>query len=427
MFFLKKNKNIQNKILFFLLIAISATLTFFIFNQDRGGETEDIQIEGEKHIIVFVREGCGACAKEEAFLSKIKNKNVKPEFLDIGEGENYQKFLAVVEKYELTKVTPITLAGGKALIGFDSAESTGQEILSIADSKYNSLEKYLNQNEKFESTDSDSSGFCAVTGAEACSQDEIQKDTLEKIKIPFWGVTETKDFSLFSLATILGFIDGFNPCAMWVLVAFLIALSQVGSQSKMIFVAGIFIVAEAVMYFLILNVWYLTWDFIKLDKLVLPLIGLLSLGAGIYFLYKFRKNKGQLVCDVTSIEHQRKTTTRIKDIATNPLSILVTFVIIGLAFSVNIIEFACSIGLAQSFTKILEINSVSFWMQQFYIGIYTLFYMVDDFIVFGLAIFGYRKFYQFGAKYSNLALLIGGILLIIIGVLMLSGKNIFVF
>lgn len=409
--------------LYFIFLIFGLVLSLFSFNYGEANNAEEIQ--QDKYIIVFVREGCGACAKEKEFLSNVNDSSLNVEFLDIGEKENYETFERVTKKYNLSKVTPITLVGGELLIGFDSPDLMGRKIISLADGRYQVASDYFNRDNEIEG--GDASGFCSITGAEACSQDEIQKDTLEKIKIPFWGVIETKDFSLFSLAAILGFIDGFNPCAMWVLVAFLIALSQVGSQSKMIFVAGIFILAEAVMYFLILNVWYLTWDFIKLDKLVLPMIGLLSLGAGIYFLYKFRKNKGQLVCDVTSIEHQRKTTTRIKDIATNPLSILGTFIIIGLAFSVNIIEFACSIGLAQSFTKILEINSVSFWVQQFYIGIYTLFYMVDDFIVFGLAIFGYRKFYQFGAKYSNLALLIGGILLIIIGILMLSGKNIFVF
>ena len=407
---------------YFIFLIFGLVLSLFSFNYGEANNAEEIQ--QDKYIIVFVREGCGACAKEKEFLSNVNDSSLNVEFLDIGEKENYETFERVTKKYNLSKVTPITLTGGEVIVGFDNAESIGKKIIDLAENKHKDVVTYLEEGYKLKDNGAE---VCALSGAEACSQNEIKESTLEKVEVPFLGVIETKDFSLFSLAAILGFIDGFNPCAMWVLVAFLIALSQVGSQSKMIFVAGIFILAEAVMYFLILNVWYLTWDFIKLDKLVLPMIGLLSLGAGIYFLYKFRKNKGQLVCDVTSIEHQRKTTTRIKDIATNPLSILGTFIIIGLAFSVNIIEFACSIGLAQSFTKILEINSVSFWVQQFYIGIYTLFYMVDDFIVFGLAIFGYRKFYQFGAKYSNLALLIGGILLIIIGALMLSGKNIFVF
>ncbi|MFZ2154303.1 MAG: glutaredoxin [Candidatus Moraniibacteriota bacterium] len=411
----KGNKILKGIVLF----AASAIFLFFANNAVFAQEVSTT----DKYIFVFVRENCSYCAKEEAFLKTIKDSKFKITFLDIADKNNYTNFLKIVEKNNLSKVTPITLVGGEVLVGFDSVELTGKKIVDLANNQHASVNAYLKETSEI-NTDSE---VCKVTGEDACSQSEIKKDALEKIKIPFFGVIEVKDFSLFSISFILGFIDGFNPCAMWVLVAFLIALSQVGNQLKMIIVAGLFIVAESVMYFMILNVWYRTWDFIKLDWLMLPLVGLLSLGGGIYFLYKFRKNKGELVCDVTSLEHQRKTTTKIKDIATKPLNILGALVIIGLAFSVNIIEFACSVGLAQSFTKILEINTLSFLTQQWYIGVYTFAYMIDDFIVFGLAIFGYRKFYQFGAKYSNLALLIGGIILIILGILMLSGKNVFVF
>lgn len=400
--------------LFFLFV-------FFVFG---GGQKSLAQLDKqEKYVFVFVKDGCTACAREEAFLKTIKDDSIKITLLNIGEKENYDNFLKIVEKNKLSKVTPITLVGGEVLVGFDGPELAGQKIISLADNQNSSLSSYLGDKNQIE----ESSGVCKITGEDACSKSQIEENSLQKIKVPFLGVIDTKDFSLMSLSIIIGFIDGFNPCAMWVLVAFLIALSQVGNQLKMFIVAGLFVVAESIMYFFILNVWYNAWDFVKLDWIVVPVVGLISIGAGGYFLYKFKKNDGKLVCDVTSIEHQRKTTTKIKDIATSPLTILGALMIIGLAFSVNIIEFACSVGLPQSFTKILELNDLGFLSRQFYILIYTLFYMADDFIIFALAIFGYRKFYQFGAKYSNLALLIGGILLIIIGVLMIFGKNIFVF
>lgn len=378
----------------------------------------------EKYVFVFVREGCTACAREEAFLKTIGD-NIKVTLLDIGKKENYDNFLNITDKNKISRVTPITLVGGEVLVGFDSAQITGKKIIDLADADHKNIEFYLKGDSTVE--ENNDAGVCKLSGEDACAADEVAKDDLEKIKIPIFGIIDTKDFSLASLAIIIGFIDGFNPCAMWVLVAFLIALSQVGSRSRMIAIAGLFIVAESIMYFFILNVWYQTWDFVKLDWIVVPLVGILSIAGGIYFLYKFKKNNGQLICDVTSLEHQRKTTTKIKNIATQPLTIIGAIVIIGLAFSVNIIEFACSVGLPQSFTKILEINDVGFWGRQFYIGMYTLFYMADDFIIFTLAILGYQKFHQFGAKYSNLALLIGGIILIILGALMLAGKNIFVF
>jgi hypothetical protein len=78
---------------------------------------------------------------------------------------------------------------------------------------------------------------------------------------------------------------------------------------------------------------------------------------------------------------------RIKYIASQPMTIGVFFLTIFLAFSVNIIEFACSIGIPQAFTKILEMSILTPIQKQMYLLLYTLFYMVDDLIVFGVALY----------------------------------------
>ena len=214
-------------------------------------------------------------------------------------------------------------------------------------------------------------------------------------------------------------IDGFNPCAMWVLITFLILLSQIGDKRKMMLVAGIFIVAEAIMYNLILNVWFTTWDFVGLDALVTPLVGILAVGGGLFFLYRYRKNRNKpLVCDITDIDTQYSTTQKIQDLITKPTTIFTILGIIAIAFSVNIIEFACSIGVPQAYTKILELNNLDFITRQFYILIYTLGYMVYDVVVFGLAIWGFSKLEAHGHKYAQLSLLIGGILMLVLGAIL---------
>ncbi|KKP81474.1 MAG: Glutaredoxin domain protein [Candidatus Moranbacteria bacterium GW2011_GWF2_35_54] len=216
-----KINNFQNKFSsLFLVVGFFAIVLLGI-----GGILNKAQAQennADKYIFVFVREGCSACAREEAFLKNIKDKNIKITLLDIDKKDNYDNFSKIIEKNKLSK-----------LVGFDSAELTGKKILSLADENYKDVGNYL---EEQSLTENNAQGVCQLSGESACSQGEIKKDTLEKVKVPFVGVIETKDFSLFSLAALLGFIDGFNPCAMWVLVAFLIALSQVGNQFKMIVV-----------------------------------------------------------------------------------------------------------------------------------------------------------------------------------------------
>jgi len=236
-------------------------------------------------------------------------------------------------------------------------------------------------------------------------------------------VVDLQTLSLTSLAIVLGTVDGFNPCAMWVLVTFLLVLMQVGNRRRMFQIAGLFILAEAAMYALILNVWYSAWDFVGLDQIVTPIIGVLAIGGGVYFLYKYhRDRKAALVCDVTDLETQGKIQSRIQEIAKAPLTIAAIGAVIAIAFSVNIIEFACSVGIPQAFTKILELNHLSFWGTQGYTLMYIFFYMIDDFVVFGLALWGIDKLHS-AQKYSHASLLIGGILMIILGGLLSFAPN----
>ena len=269
--------------------------------------------------------------------------------------------------------------------------------------------------------DSFNGAGCDENGTECGT---LTNPNMYMFNLPIIGVIDFKSFSLFSLSAILGTIDGFNPCAMWVLITFLVLLTQVGDRKKMIFVAGLFILAEAVMYNLILNVWFTTWDFVGLDGIVTPLVGFLALGGGVFFLYRYRKNRFQpLICDISDLESQGKTVAKIQKIIAQPTTILTVVAIIAIAFSVNIIEFACSIGIPQAYTKILELNDLSFVSRQFYILIYTLGYMVDDFVVFGLAIWGFSRLESHGHKYSQLSLLIGGILMLVLGTLLITDPS----
>jgi uncharacterized protein (UPF0333 family) len=195
----------------------------------------------------------------------------------------------------------------------------------------------------------------------------------------------------------------------------------------MIVLAGMFILAEAIMYNLILNVWYKTWDFVALDQIVTPLVGVLALGGGSFFLWRWYKNRDlALVCDITSLDHQTKTMDKLRQLIHAPLTLTTLAAVLVIAFSVNVIEFACSIGIPQAYTKILELNALSFLERQWYILLYTFGYMIDDFVVFGLAIWGFSRLEAHGHKYAQLSLLIGGVLMVLLGTLLIIDPSLLV-
>jgi cytochrome c biogenesis protein CcdA/glutaredoxin len=366
-------------------------------------------------ISVIVREDCGHCKDEKAFLETLKKTraDIQVIFHDIDTPEGKSLFDQLTEKEKLSKSTPITLVGNTIIQGFDTAETTGKRIEELLEKsngkKTLTILEYLAAESAGTTIEKVTGGSCDDASG-ACPADFTPEELT--VSLPFFGVINLESFSLPAIASLLGFIDGFNPCAMWVLVTFLIVLLEIGDRRLMWKVAGLFIAAETIMYYFILNVWFTTWDFIGLDRIVTPIVGMVAIGAGLYFLYESFKNKG--VCTVTNLQQRSKIHQKIKLIAASPFTIVTAVAVLGLALSVNIIEFACSIGIPQTFTKIIQLNGLGAWETQGLMALYIAFYMVDDFLVFGLALWG-AEHLQLTTKYSKWSQMIGGTLMIILG------------
>jgi cytochrome c biogenesis protein CcdA/glutaredoxin len=375
-------------------------------------------------VTVFERDDCAHCQDEKAFLEALKQElpYLRVQERDIIESDEHkQEFIRIAEQLELPKATPITVVNGVVLQGFGTAETTGKALRKLIE---DNLEK---PPVDFDEALASGSLISSDTfGATCDSEEECTTGPSEYwVNVPFYGPVEVMQYSLPAMSLVLGFVDGFNPCAMWVLVMFLAILMEAGSRRRMFEMAGLFILAEAIMYYLILNVWMTTWDFVGLDHIITPIVGTVALLAGTWFLYLFFKN--DTTCKVGDMNTKRKTTEKIREYAGKPMTIAVAVGILGLALSVNIIEFACSIGIPQTFTKVLDINYLSWAGKQWYNFLYILMYMVDDLIVFGIALYSFDKIGLTTAKYTRASHLIGGAIMVLLGLIMLFKPELLVF
>lgn len=370
---------------------------------------------------VFVQEGCAHCAAQKAWLDEwlptVEEVDVIYHHLESADGRAEFEQLTALDG--VSKVTPITLVNQVIIEGFSSGRTTGKRIADL-------VEKARGQPQlTFEEFIKAGGSRATESGGETCLDEGCAIETIDYlIEIPFFGVVDIKGFSLVAMSLLLGFVDGFNPCAMWVLVMFLTILAEVGSRRRMIEMVGLFILAEAIMYYLILNVWMTTWNFVGLDKFVTPVVGTVAVLAGLYFLYLFYKRDTS--CKVGDLKTKQKTRQKILDYAQAPMTIAVALGILGLAFSVNIIEFACSVGIPQTFTKILDLNMLNWAGKQWYTFLYILMYMVDDLIVFGIALYSFEKIGLTTHKYTNASHLIGGLIMVTLGILMLLWPEVLV-
>jgi cytochrome c biogenesis protein CcdA len=387
---------------------------FFVTTLQSAKAYENVKIE------VLERADCAHCQAEKAFLNELKStrNDIDVQFLDIADAKNLELFGQVAAKADLSQSTPITIVGINVVQGFNTPETTGKSLEALIEKNKNvspqGFEAYLKA-DKATIAKAEQGGSVCDKNSTLCAP---EKQTLF-VTIPFMGTVDVAKYSLLALSSVLGLLDGFNPCAMWVLVTFLIVLIQIGSRKKMFVIAGLFILAEAIMYYLILNVWFKTWNFIGLDRVVTPVIGGLAIAGGLFFLYEwFKSLKTEMACQIIDAENRSKIVRRIKSFSEAPLTIISALGIIGLAFSVNVIEFACSIGYPQAFTKIIQINNLGFWQTQWYMAVYIFFYMIDDLIVFGLTLWGFNKI-RLTQGLSKWSALIGGICMLLLGYLLI--------
>lgn len=377
-------------------------------------------------IYVFAREDCRHCQEEKKFLTSLEQNypSLEVSYLNVFIEPYTSQWRDIARLEKMPLATPITLVGDTVFSGFDTAKTTG---VKIEHALKDALKKQSLTPEEFIAQGG--SGKKELSSGSTCSEETgicTMPSSSNKltVSLPFLGVVDISSYPLPTLSLILGFVDGFNPCAMWVLVTFLLFLSQSSSRKQMIYFVSAFLLSQAIIYALILNVWLTTWNFVALDALVTPLVGLIAIGGGIFFLYEWLVKKG--VCSVTGASKREKIVRQIKAIVASPFSFSTLMAVILLSFSVTVIEFACSIGIPQTFTKIIEMNQSGMFFQQSMVGLYILMYMIDDLFVFALAIKGIEKMHL-TTQYSALSNLIGGILMLLLGGLLLFAPSVLQF
>jgi len=392
-----------------------------VFAQEQNIESEDTV-----NIYFFWGQGCPHCEKEKVFLKELEEKypEVKVNDYEVWtNGGNLELMKEFGKRLDVdVRGVPFTVVGEHYVIGWLSAEYTGKEIEEAVDCSLNEGCPDLGEEIIGEKED--------VKGEKEEKVEEEEKDKgavgiPETMTLPIIGEIETKNFSLPLLTIVLGVLDGFNPCAMWTLV-FLISLLLGLKDRKRMWILGIvFIVTSAFVYFLFMAAWLNFILFIGMVTWIRIAIGLVALIGGGYNLREYIVNKDGK-CKVTNTEKRQKVFQKLKDITHRKSFWLAVGGIILLAFAVNLVEAICSAGLPAVYTQILSLNDLTKVQYYLYIFLYIFFFMLDDLIIFFIAMSTLR---MTGAtnKYAKWSNLIGGILMALIGLILIFKPELLMF
>ncbi len=405
----------MKRIVGFIVLAFIPVLILAFLFPKRAFEKPELSeryhsVQGAD-IVVFVRDGCPHCAAFERYAIE---QDWDVEFYEITQLDSQKLFERLQERAPtLNQGVPTIVINGTVSQGYDTDERDGAALKKRLDACQGTAKGCL----PFEDFLASGKTVEVLVGGATCTED--CEANLDKYTLNLWfvGKVDLTLLSLPSLSILLGFLDGFNPCAMWVLITLLALLINTHDMKKVWIIGGTFLFVSGAVYYLFIAAWLNVFLLIGYNFWVQKVIGLVAIGGGGFYLYEaFGKDPNR--CKVTNLGRRQKIIARMKEIAEYTAWPAMIVGVAILAVSVNMIELVCTAGLPAVFTQILAFNEISDMARYGYIGLFILMYMIDDFVIFAIAVYTLHAT-GITNKYRRFTLIFGGLLMYGLGLLLI--------
>ena len=349
-------------------------------------------------VLLFWSSGCPHCTQALAFLDRVAaaDPDVRLEKLEVSASrDNATRMVKTAERLGVEAGSvPLIVVGGRAWVGYADDASTGREILAQI-------------------------AICREQGCpnSSTAQPPARQTLPETLQLPLIGELRLATLSLPVLTVLLAAVDGFNPCAMWVLLFLLGLLAGMKDRVRMWLIGIAFVAASALMYLLILGAWLNVLLLAGALALVRIVVGIVALAGGAYYLKQFATN-ADMRCEVTAPESRRRVMERLKALVLRRDLLAALAGVAMLAFAVNLVEFMCSAGIPAVFTQVLALSKLAFWENLAFLLLYVFVFMLDDLVVLVVAL-KTLEWSGLTTRYARWSNAIGGVVLITIGTLLI--------
>lgn len=326
-------------------------------------------------ITVYVSKTCPHCAAAKAYLAARQVSSPLPRitYREVTSDEAArEQLLALSERAGIEQPgVPMFDICGRVIVGFDQ-----QELAAAL------------------------SGSLPVPGA------------VQAVSVPIFGKLDVTRVGLPLFTVALGLVDGFNPCAMWVLLFLLSILVNVRRRNRIIMIAGTFVFVSGLVYFLFMAAWLNVFLVAGYSRAIQIALGVVALLVGSVHLKDFfALHRGVSLGIPEAVKPAIYTRVRRIVQAENlPLALTATIL---LAVLVNIVELLCTAGLPALYTQILSRYDLSAASYTLYLVLYNVAYMADDTLVVAIAVItlGHRRLQEREGRW--LKLLSGGFILVL--------------
>lgn len=441
--------------------------SFYVYDQlVRGFQDEKIsaeQIEALLTIHVYVRTGCGHCRDAKAFLSELQPRYpaFKFQYHDIlTEKGASDKAEALTRKYAVRAVGfPVIHLLGRLEVGFINADISGRRLeallnqavgdcgimpekkplllpinpgsdkpgarllsplpFSLAVIGHSLPPIHLNVGrQEFRGDSHRPIGAERLQSALPALDSQNEPNEREDgMDVPVFGRLCVKDLGMPLFTFMIGLIDGFNPCAMWVLIFLLSLLATLHDRRKMAAIAGTFVAVSGLAYMAFMAAWlnvFMLIGFARPAQVALGILGFTIGAINVKDFFAFKKGVS------LSIPEAAKPTfySRVRSIVAAKYLWPALVGATVLAVLVNTIELLCTAGLPAMYTEILTQRHFPAWKNYSYLLLYIIAYMFDDtiMVIIGVVTLSHKRLQQNEGRWLKM---ISGAVMLLLGITMI--------
>jgi hypothetical protein len=334
-------------------------------------------------LVVFVRTGCPHCADAKVFLADYAKEHpeVRIVYRPVDEDPGAAADLLMV--YEELGMwppgVPTFVMNGHVLVGFRDAQYSGPALHEL-------IEAGLTRRDQVDT---------ALFGALSAS----------RLGLP-----------LFTIA--LGLLDGFNPCAMWVLLFLLSLLVHLRNRARMALIAGVFVMVSGAVYYVFMAAWLNVFLIVGMSAALRWTLGGIALAMGgvnvkDFFAWGQGFSLSIPAAAQPGLYARARSVLNANTLATSLVAVAV------LAVVVNLVELLCTAGLPAIYTAVLTQQNLNPLAYYGYLGLYILGYVADDAVMVATAVtaLGSRKLSERAGRWLKL---LSGIVMLVLGVLLIG-------
>ena len=340
----------------------------------------------EPDIEMFTREGCPYCAAALEFLEQLERQRpgLGIEVRDVQEDpQALERLVTLARQHGVEQVgVPAFHVRGRLVIGFAGPETTGAALQALLEGP--------------------------VAGAAGAPGRARGAD--ETVEVPFIGRVSVGELGLPAFTIVLGLLDGFNPCAMWVLLFVLSLLVNLHDRVKMAVIGGTFVLVSGVVYFAFMAAWLNLFLLVGVSRAAEVALGLIAAVIGVLNLKDFvAVGRGPSLAIPASARPAIYARVRAVVTAEHPGAALGGVIV--LAVLVNVVELLCTAGFPAVYTRILTLRELPAWQYYGYLALYNVAYVLDDGLMLTLAVvtLSRRKLQERAGRW--LKLVSGGVML----------------